>query len=429
MEDSQKPHGLEMKIFLKRYLLFFVLIAFILLLGSYLLFYSKITQTDTIKVGILFPTTGAEAISGEPAAKGVLLAIEEINKSGGIKGKKIVPISYNPNSDPNLYGQYTKRLILEDEVSAIFGCLTSASRKVVKPIVEQYENLLIYPAPYEGIEDSKNIIYIGAIPNQQIVPAISLMILKGYKRFFILGSNYIYTYVANEIISHEITSQGGKIVGVSYIPFGKGEVDEVIKQVQLAQPEVIVNVLSGEDNIIFFKKLNKISPRPIVLSFNVSDEEINEINPLNMVNDYFSWTYYPTIKNEENRIFRQAYKKKYGSVDDVDANTINAYKSVYLWEQGVEQSPDNSPPIVRDFMLRTSVGSPSGIIYLDPLSGQAWRNIIISKIEKNGDFSTVWHSSNPIPPIIYPTFKTKAEWNLLEYQLYVGWGNSWKAND
>lgn len=419
-----------MRNFFQNHLIFFVfLAAIILLIGGYLLYYPKITHKDSIKVGILFPTSGPLAASGKSAVKGVMLAIEEINKNGGIHHKKIIPVIYNPAADWNLYANLTKHLILQDEVKTIFGCISSASRKVVKPLVEQYNNLLVYPTSYEGIEASKNIIYIGPIPNQQIVPAVSFMILKGYKRFFIVGLDDIYSHVANEIIAHEVKNQGGEIVGISYISLKNPQIEKVINHIQSSQPDIVFNTMSGEETVEFFNRLNRLAPRPPVLSFNMANQEINKINRLNMINDYFSWTYYPDLKSDENKSLQQAYLKKYGSIADIDATTVNAYESVYLWKQGMEESPSAFPRVVRDFMLRTSEGSASGIIYIDPVSGQAWRSIYINQLDKNGQYKTIWHSTNPIQPVIYPEFKTKTQWELFEHTLYLDWGSSWESHN
>ena len=125
-----------------------------------------------IRVGILHSKSGPMEMSEESMIDAEILAIEEINKKGFL-GRLIEPVVADGKSDWPTFAREAQRLIEEEKVSVIFGCWTSASRKSVKPVVEQKAHLLIYPMAYEGLEQSPNIIYTGAAPNQQVVPALS----------------------------------------------------------------------------------------------------------------------------------------------------------------------------------------------------------------------------------------------------------------
>ena len=162
---------------------------------------AKGDSEDTVKVGILYSATGSMAISEGAVKDAEVLAIDEINKAGGILGKQIEYIEEDGASEPSTFATKAEKLIDQDKVKAVFGCWTSASRKAVKPVFEEYGNLLWYPVQYEGMESSSNIMYTGAAPNQQIVPAIDYLIDQGYKKFFLLGSDYVFPRTANMIIN------------------------------------------------------------------------------------------------------------------------------------------------------------------------------------------------------------------------------------
>lgn len=410
------------------YILNFLLIVGILLV--YFFEYSSFTEESTVNIGVLFSETGSMAKAERPVLRSTLLAIEQINQLGGVNGKRIIPIIYDGASDPKQHAVLAKKMIQKDHVKAIFGCWTSASRKEVKPIVEEYNNLLIYPTQNEGIEDSNNIIYLGAIPNQQLVPAVSWMLENYGKKFFLVGSDYIYPHVANEILAHESMVLGGKIAGTHYIPIGSTDVDAVINDIIQKNPDFIFNTINGSTNTVFFKRLYELTVakgirRPPVMSFSLSNGEMYAIGLNKMVGDLATGSYFLSQNNSKNKVFLKDYLQKDGSIDEVSDTAITAYSGVYLWAQAVHESPSIEPTAVREFMLRQSVASPSGVIYIDPTSAHAWRIVEIARVDAKGQNNIVWTSGAPVEPIVYPDFKTKAEWDFFEYELYTKWNKSW----
>jgi len=176
--------------------------------------------TPPIKVGALHSLSGTLAISEKPVEESTLLAIEEINRSGGLLGRRIEPVVIDGKSDWQEFARQAERLIAEVKVATIFGCWTSASRKTVKPVFEEYNHLLIYPVQYEGLEQSPNIIYTGAAPNQQIIPAVKWAYENLGKKFFLVGSDYVFPRSANEIIRAQVKALKGQIVGEEYLLLG-----------------------------------------------------------------------------------------------------------------------------------------------------------------------------------------------------------------
>lgn len=393
--------------------------------------YRPFTKNADIKVGVLFSETGTMTNSERPVMRATLLAIDQINQQGGINGKRIIPIVYDGASDWKKYAVLAKKMILEDHVKVIFGCWTSAARKAVKPIVEKYDNLLIYPTQYEGAEESNNIVYLGPTPNQQLVPAASWMFSHFGKKVYLVGSDYIYPHVANEILAHETALHGGEVAGTQYIPLGSTNVDKVINDIIQKNPDFIFNTINGSTNIAFFKRLSELTAgrhRPPVMSFSLSSTATYTLGTNNIIGDYATWSYFPTRDNPENTAFLKAYQEKYGSTEEVNDPAATIFSGVYLWAQAARQALSPQPNVVQDFMLRGSVASPAGVIYIDPVNANAWRTVMIGKVNPKGLYDIVWSSQTPIQPIVYPDFKTKAAWNIFEYQLYAHWGNAWEGN-
>ncbi len=392
--------------------------------------YHPFLKNKDIKVGVLFSETGTMVGSERPVMRAALLAIDQINQHGGIRGQRIIPVVYDGGSDWKKYATLARKMIVEDHVKVIFGCWTSAERKAVKPIVEKYDNLLIYPTQYEGVEESNNIIYLGATPNQQLVPAASWMFDHYGKKVYLVGSDYIYPHIANEILTHETALHGGEVVENQYINLGSTNVDAVIHDIIQKNPDFIFNTINGSTNLAFFKRLSELTAgrRPPVMSFSLSSTMMHLIGTHKMLGDYATWTYFPAENNPENKAFLKAYQAKYGSIQEVNDPAATIFAGVYLWAQAARESPSPQPHVVRNFMLRGSVASPAGVIYVDPVNANAWRTVMIGKINSSGLYDIVWSSYTPIQPIVYPDFKTKANWSIFEYHLYTLWGNTWEDN-
>jgi len=169
---------------------------------------------DTVTVGILHSATGTMAISETGSIQAEKLAIEQINASGGVLGRQIKYIQEDGASDWPTFAEKAKKHLVQDKVAAIMGCWTSASRKAVLPVMEQYNGMLFYPTFYEGLEQSPNVIYTGQEATQQILKGIDwAKETKGAKKFFLLGSDYIWPRTSNKIARKHIEKLGLKVVG------------------------------------------------------------------------------------------------------------------------------------------------------------------------------------------------------------------------
>ena len=403
------------------------------LLIFYLFEYRAQIKDNSITVGILFSESGNMADSEQPVMRATLLAINEINDNGGVQGKKLIPIIYDAESNASKYGDLAKKMITEDHVTVIFGCWTSLSRKIVKPIVEKYNNLLIYPTQTEGVEESDNIIYLGATPNQQVVPAAFWMFQHYGKKAYFVGSDYISPFVIHEILDHRTTQEGGKILGSKYLPLGRMDVDPIIEDIISKKPDFIFNIFNGSTNTAFFNRLYDMTTakgikRPPVMSFSLSGATMHKIGMHKMIGDYSTWSYFLTENNQKNHEFLASYDKEYGSIDDVNDPAVTSYSGVYLWAQACNQAPSLQPSAVRDFMLNQSISSPAGVIYIDPKTAYAWRSVEIAHINKQGSYDIIWRSNEPIEPIVYPDFKNKTEWSYFEYQFYRAQDNPVLSN-
>lgn len=361
---------------------------------------------ESVKVGLLHSLTGSMAISEKAVSDAEKLAISEINASGGVLGKQIEYQEEDGASDPSTFATKAEKLIDQDGVTTVFGCWTSSSRKAVKPVFEDYNALLFYPVQYEGMESSSNIVYTGAAPNQQIVPAIDYLIEKGYKKFFLLGSDYVFPRTANEIIAAQVKNAGLEVVGTEYADMDQTDFSTIISKIEAAKPDVIVNTLNGTGNVSFFKQMaekNYTSKEYMTMSFSIAEEEVKTIGADILKGHTMSWNYYQTMETDTNKKFVSAYKDMFGK-DRVTSDPAEAaYDAVYLWKAAVEKA--NSFEV--DDILKAiksgeiSFDAPEGKVTIDGDNQHLYKKVIIGEVKEDGLIYQVYATDEPVKPDPY----------------------------
>lgn len=389
--------------------------------------YIQISQ-QPIKVGILHSLTGTMAISETAVVDATLMAIAEINSQGGILGRKIQPIVVDGASNWQTFAEQAEQLITTEQVVTIFGCWTSASRKTVIPILQKYNHLLIYPLQYEGIENSPNIVYTGAAPNQQIIPAVKWSFDHIGKTFFLVGSDYIFPRTANAIIKDQVTALQGQILGEEYLLLGSKDVTEIVNKIIATQPDIILNTINGDSNIAFFQALTKagITAEKIpTISFSLAEQELSKLPITDMIGNYAVWNYFQSIDNPKNHEFIRKFQRKYGK-NRVTSDPIEAaYFGLHLWAQAITDAGTDDVNAIRENIKGQSFQAPQGIVYIDSENQHTWKTVRVGKITAEGQFEIVWSSDKPIRPQPYPLSRSQSEWENFVTSLYQSWNNNW----
>lgn len=380
--------------------------AAILALGSTACGSKGSSDGDTVKVGLLHSLTGSMAISEEAVRDAEVLAIEEINESGGVLGKQIEYVEEDGASEPSTFATKAEKLIDSEGVATVFGCWMSSSRKAVKSIFEDYNNLLWYPVQYEGMESSENIVYTGAAPNQQIVPAIEYLKDQGYKKVFLLGSDYVFPRTANMIIEAQAKELGLEIVGEEYADMDQTDFAAIISKIEKADPDIIVNTLNGTGNVSFFKQMsekNYTSEDYMTMSFSIAEEEVKTIGSDILKGHMVSWNYYQTTDTEENEKFVKAYKEKYGE-DRVTSDPVEAaYDAVYLWKAAVEKAESFEVDDVKEAIKSGEVSfeAPEGTVTINGDNQHVSKTVRIGVVKEDGLIYETYSTDKPVDPDPY----------------------------
>jgi urea transport system substrate-binding protein len=357
--------------------------------------------SNEIKVGLLHSLSGTMAISEVTVRDAELLAIEEINKAGGVLGKQLVPVVEDGASDWPTFAEKATKLIRQDKVATVFGGWTSASRKAMLPVFERYKALLWYPVQYEGLESSPYIFYTGATTNQQIIPGLDYLKEQGKKKVFLVGSDYVFPRTANKIIKAYAAANGMEVLGEEYTPLGHTEYSTLVNKVVQAKPDAVFNTLNGDSNVAFFKQLKSagVSAESMpVLSVSVAEEEVTGIGVDNIVGQPVAWNYYQTTETPANDAFVKAYKAKYGQ-NKVTSDPMEAgYNAVYLWAEAVKKANSTEVEAVKKAAGGIALERPEGLVTIDGENQHMYKTARIGIIQPDGLIKQVWDSGKPIKP-------------------------------
>ena len=370
---------------------------------------------DTIKVGILHSLSGTMAISETALKETALMTIAEINAAGGVMGKKLVPVVVDPASNWPLFAEKARQLISQDKVAVVFGCWTSVSRKSVLPVFEELNGLLFYPVQYEGEELSKNVFYTGAAPNQQAIPAVEYLMSPdggGAKRFFLLGTDYVYPRTTNKILRAFLHSKGVQDEDIAevYTPFGHGDYQTIvanIKRFAAGGKTAVISTINGDSNVPFYKELGnaglKATDVPVV-AFSVGEEELRGVDTRPLVGHLAAWNYFMSLKNPENAAFVQKYRAwaKKRNLPNADKAVTNdpmeaTYVGIHMWKQAVEKAHSTATDKVIAAMAGQTFNAPSGfVLTMDPTNHHLHKPVFIGEIRADGQFNVVWKTREPI---------------------------------
>jgi urea transport system substrate-binding protein len=382
---------------------------------------------ETVKVGVLHSLSGTMAISETSLRDILLFTFEEINAKGGVLGKKIEPVVVDGASNWPLFAEKAKQLLEQDKVAVTFGCWTSVSRKSVLPVFEKNNGLLFYPVQYEGEEESQNVAYTAEAVNQQATPAVDYLLAQGYKKFYLLGSDYVYPQTTNLVLLEYLLSKGvpienigggfrrdasGAIISAGkYTPFGHTDYQQIvaeIKQFAAGGGAAVISTLNGDTNVPFFKEYaasGLTAEACPVVSFSISEDEFRGLPAAQLVGQLGSWTYFQSINTPANRKFVsdfQAWLKKSNVPGLVKENRVTcspmvlSYVGVYLWKAAVEKAGSFDVDKVRAaWKSGISFDGPGGKVTTQP-NMHVTKNVYIGETKADGQFKILWNKDGVV---------------------------------
>ncbi len=382
-----------------------------------------------IRVGVLNSLSGTMAISTRPIVEATLLAIDEINDAGGLLGRRIDVVRVDGRSDNTTFALETERLIKQEKVVTIFGGWTPSNRRAMKPLVEKYDHLLIFPARDEGMEDSQNIIYLGSTPYQQVIPAARWALEKlNAKRLFFIGLDGLWGHISHELVRDTIKGSSAKIVGKEFVLLSETDFAASVKKIQASKADVIFNFVQGDSNLPLFRELRGAgvtSAKVPIISFGIGENEIQQLEGVDLAGDYLAWSYFESVDRPQNKKFVDSFKKKFGDHRGISDPMEAAYAGVYLWARAVRAVGGDDVRAIRRALQGQSIEGPGAMLRLDPGNNHAWKMFRMGKIVGDSRIEVVYSSDKLLSPEPFPSTRTRAEWEALLQFLYGQWKGNW----
>lgn len=372
---------------------------------------------ETVKVGVLHSLSGTMAISETSLRDVLLYTFDEINKAGGVLGKKIEPVVVDGASDWPLFAEKAEELLAKEKTAVTFGCWTSVSRKSVLPVYEKYNGLLFYPVQYEGEELSKNIFYTAEAVNQQAIPAVDYLLKEGMKKFYLIGTDYVYPQTTNLVLFEYLLSKGisveniggglrkdseGKVISAgNYTPFGHSDFQQIvadIKKFSASGDACVINTINGDANVPFFKEFaasGLTSEDCPVVSFSISEDEFRALPAKDLVGHLGCWTYFMSIDTPANKKFISGFQDwlkstnipgvvKKGRV--TCSPMVLSHNGVYLWKKAVEKAGSFDVDKVRKVLESgVSFDGPGGTVTTQK-NHHVTKSVFIGETLENGQF-------------------------------------------
>jgi len=332
---------------------------------------------------------------------GTLTAIDEINAAGGINGREVVPVIYDPGSEAAAFGQYAKRLMIEDGVTTIFGCYTSSSRKAVIPVVERLNGLLWYPTLYEGFEFSPNVIYTGSAPNQNSVELSRYLMENFGRRFYLVGSDYVYPRETNRIMNELVRANGGEVVGEVYLSLRAQRKDflPVMRDIRMATPDVIFSTVVGDSTVHLYQAYAEAGGDPKTMpiaSLTTTEAEIRAMGYDVGAGHITAAPYFECLEGERNASFVSTFKRRYGGDARTNMCVEAAYFQVHIFARALAQTNTLDTDVLRPMVLGSDFEAPQGQVSVNPACSHTDLWTRIGRANGRGQFDILRQSSSPV---------------------------------
>lgn len=369
-----------------------------------------------LRVGILFSKTGVTADIESSQLQGTLLAIDEINGSGGIDGRELQPVYYDPGSSPGTYKTLAEKLMADDGIRLILGCYMSSERKAVLPVVERWNGLLLYPTLYEGFEYSRNVIYTGAAPNQNSVQLAEYMMREFGSRVYMVGSDYIYPYESNRIMSDLLLEHGGEKVGERYVKLNAGAEDfeHVLAEIKNKRPDFIFSTVVGQATAAFYRAYAEAGLDPAqmpIASLTTSETEVQQMGAAIGKGHITAATYFQSIDSEANRRCVAKMKQRFGADMVTNMCWEAAYFQTYLLAAGLAGAGTDNVQQLVPALLGTEFMAPQGMVKIDAENHHAYLTPRIGRVREDGQFDILDEVKQPVKPDPYLVEHSLEDWS------------------
>ena len=373
-----------------------------------------LAEREPIVVGILHSRSGPTAARERLLIDAEVMALEDINRTGGLLGRKVRWVIADGGADGTSFARQAERLIRDDRVDVLIGCWSTASRRAVATVVEANDHLLVHPNRHEGFEESPNVVSIGPLPNQQIAPAVAwCQEAMSARRFFLIGADDPWSRSAGAFLGDQLAGIGATLVGEEYLPDGSLDVAATIRAIGTSNPDVVFSLLAGDSASALLRQLREAGVRPAdlpVMMFSVNEDELRSMPADDVTGHYVVAGSFHGNDRAADPTTARAFASATGSPFPMSEQAVVAHGAVRLWAESVKGAGSADVSTVRSTISHQTIPSQEGVIAVDPDSRHAWRNLAVGRIRSDGQVDKLWSTRGPTRPMPYPATRSRPEW-------------------
>lgn len=341
---------------------------------------------DEIGVGSIHDLSGGLDIYGKPMLDCLTLAIEEQNAAGGLLGKKLKLVSYDPQSNMQMYAQFAQQAALKDKVAVVHGGITSASREVIRPVLNRNKTLYFYNTQYEGGVCDRGSFMTGVTPAQTVGKLIPYAMKKWGKKIYVIAADYNYGQITSQWVKKFAMENGGTIASIDFFPLDVTTFGPTIAKIEAAKPDMVVSALVGGAHMSFYRQwaaagLTKKIPLAST-TFAVGNEHI-VLSPEEADGFLLSYNYFENIDTPENKAFKERFHKRFGKdYPNITELAMGTYQGFKLWAEGVKKANSiEIGKVTTALESGISIMGPSGKVTIDPATHHCILNVSVAEVK------------------------------------------------
>ena len=340
---------------------------------------------DPIKVASIHDLSGGLDIYGKPMVDALTLAVEETNAAGGLIGRQIKLISYDPQSNMQLYTQYAQDAALKEKVAVVHGGITSASREVIRPVLDRFKTLYFYNTQYEGGVCDRNQFDTGVTPAQTVQKLVPYSMKKWGKKVYIVAADYNYGQITSEWVKKYVKENGGETAATEFFPLDVTNFGPSIAKIQAASPDFVWSALVGGAHISFYRQwaaagMNKKIPMAST-TFAVGNEHI-VLSPEECNGMLICYNYFQDLKNPQNTAFVERFHKRFGAdYPNITELAMGTWQGYHLWADAVKKANSiDRMKVIEALETPISIDAPSGKVTIDAQTHHCILDVHIAEV-------------------------------------------------
>lgn len=341
---------------------------------------------DQLLVGSILDLSGGLDIYGKPMADCMTLAVEEQNAAGGLLGKQLKLASYDPQSSMQLYAQFAQQAALKDKAAVVMGGITSASREVIRPVLDRYKTLYFYNTQYEGGVCDRNTFCTGVTPGQTVAKLIPFAMNKWGKKVYVLAADYNYGQITSQWVKKFVLENGGSVASIDFFPLDVTNFGSTISKIEAAKPDMIVSALVGGSHISFYRQwaaAGMTKKIPLASTTFAGGNEHIVLSPAECDGFLVSYNYFQNLNTPENKAFKARFYKRFGNdYPNITELAMGTYQGFKLWAEGVKKASSvDRMKVIKALESGISIDAPSGKVTLDPATHHCVLNVSIAEVK------------------------------------------------